>query len=237
MFRLRKTTQIKAPNSPLAPGSNQSLPTSQDGFTLIESLVALLVAALLLTGIAPMVALSVAARVQSKRVDVATQAARTYIDGLRAGVFDPPSDTSANFASSANNLGVTAPTSLPTGNGTCFNPKDPSVIDASDTKCDTTYSFVIQAFRDRSDLTASDAKTKGYCLGIRVYRRDAFVGMTPAYTEPTKTIFSASAGNKNYPLVVMRTEMVNQTTFTEYEKRYKDSTGTFTNATPCNPSP
>jgi len=237
MFRLRKHAQ-KVPNSPLAPGGERSLPTSQDaGFTLIESLVALLVAALLLTGIAPMVALSVAARVQSKRIDVATQAARTYIDGLRSGVFDPPSDNSANFASTAKNLGVTAPTSLPTGNGTCFNPKDPSVIDASDTKCDTTYSFVIQAFRDRSDITTSEAKTKGYCLGIRVYRRDAFVGMTPAYTEPTKTIFSASAGNKNYPLVVMRTEIVNQTAFSDYQKRYKDSTGTFTNATPCNPSP
>jgi prepilin-type N-terminal cleavage/methylation domain-containing protein len=230
MFRLRKHAQ-KVPNSPLAPGSNQSLLTSQDGFTLIESLVSLLVAALLLTGIAPMVALSVAARVQSKRIDVATQAARTYIDGLRAGVFDPPSDTSANFASSAKNLGVTAPTSLPTGNGTCFNPKDPSVIDASDTKCDTTYSFVIQAFRD-GDSDTTTAKTAGYCLGIRVYRRDAFVGMTPAYTEPTKSIFSASAGNKNYPLVVMRTEMVNRTAFSDYEKRYKDSSGT-TKTTPC----
>jgi len=185
-----------------------------------------------------MVALSVAARVQSKRIDVATQAARTYIDGLRSGVFAPPSIDTADFT--AADLGVPAPSlSALTDPGTCFNPKDPSVIYANDPsgKCDPTYSFVIQAFRDRSDLTASDAKTKGYCLGIRVYRRDAFVGMTPTATEPTKTIFSASAGNKNYPLVVMRTEMVNQTTFTDYQKRYKDSTGTFTNATPCNPSP
>ncbi len=233
MFRLRKHAQIKVPNSPLAPDSNQLLPTSQDGFTLIESLVALLVAALLLTGIAPMVALSVAARVQSKRIDVATQAARTYIDGLRSGVFAPPSNYNANFA--ATDLGVPAPSSLTvlTDPGTCFNPKDPSVIYANDPsgKCDPTYSFVIQAFRD-GDSDSTKAKTAGYCLGIRVYRRDAFVGMTPTATEPTKSIFSASAGNKNYPLVVMRTEMVNQTTFSDYEKRYKDSSGT-ARTTPC----
>lgn len=180
-----------------------------------------------------MVALSVAARVQSKRIDVATQAARTYIDGLRSGVFAPPSDSSANFASTANNLGVSAPSSLSalTDPGTCFNPKDPSVIYANDTKCDPTYSFVIQAFRD-GDSDSTKAKTAGYCLGIRVYRRDAFDGTAPTATEPTKSIFSASAGNKSYPLVVMRTEMVNQTTFSDYEKRYKDSSGT-ARTTPC----
>jgi len=234
MFRLRKHAQ-KVPNSPLVSGSKRSLPTSQDGFTLIESLVALLVAALLLTGIAPMVALSVAARVQSKRIDMATQAARTYIDGLRSGVFAPPDNYNANFA--ATDLGVPAPVSLAVlsnngnGNGTCFNPKDPNVVKATDLKCDSTYSFVIQSFRD-GDSDSTKAKTAGYCLGIRVYRRDAFDGTAPTATEPTKTIFSASAGNKNYPLVVMRTEMVNQTTFSDYEKRYKDSSGT-ARTTPC----
>lgn len=46
------------------------------GVTLLESLVAMLVVGILMTAIAPLIALSAAARVQARRVDQATQAAR-----------------------------------------------------------------------------------------------------------------------------------------------------------------
>lgn len=45
---------------------------------------AIVVVAILLTSIAPMVVLAVATRVQARRVELATQAAWTYIDGLTA---------------------------------------------------------------------------------------------------------------------------------------------------------
>ena len=58
------------------------------GFTLIESLIAAAVVAILIVSIAPMVALSTTARVNARRLDQATQAARSYIDAVRGGVID-----------------------------------------------------------------------------------------------------------------------------------------------------
>ncbi|MDJ0707226.1 MAG: hormogonium polysaccharide secretion pseudopilin HpsB [Leptolyngbyaceae cyanobacterium MO_188.B28] len=68
--------------------SNQ--PSDQQGFTIIESLVAILVVTILLVAISPVIVLSIGVRVQAKRVDSATQAARLYIDGVKSGEIDPP---------------------------------------------------------------------------------------------------------------------------------------------------
>ncbi|MBG1262336.1 prepilin-type N-terminal cleavage/methylation domain-containing protein [Nostoc commune] len=66
-------------------------PSGESGFTIIESLVALLVVAILLTAIAPVIVLATATRVQSRRVELATQAAKTFIDGIRTGAITAPS--------------------------------------------------------------------------------------------------------------------------------------------------
>jgi prepilin-type N-terminal cleavage/methylation domain-containing protein len=69
----------------------QNLPQSRDGgYTIIESLVAMIVVSVLMIAIAPVMAFSVATRVQARRVELATQAARTYIDALRTGAIKPP---------------------------------------------------------------------------------------------------------------------------------------------------
>lgn len=69
----------------------QIQPSGESGFTIIESLVALLVVAILLTAIAPVIVLATATRVQSRRVELATQAAKTFIDGIRTGAITAPS--------------------------------------------------------------------------------------------------------------------------------------------------
>jgi prepilin-type N-terminal cleavage/methylation domain-containing protein len=66
-------------------------PSGESGFTIIESLVALLVVAILLTAIAPVIVLATATRVQSRRVELATRAVKTYIDGVRTESITPPS--------------------------------------------------------------------------------------------------------------------------------------------------
>jgi len=48
------------------------------------------VVGILITSVAPMLALTTASRVQSRRVDQATQALRSYVDGVRAGVIPIP---------------------------------------------------------------------------------------------------------------------------------------------------
>ncbi|MEH2274182.1 MAG: hormogonium polysaccharide secretion pseudopilin HpsB [Nostoc sp.] len=66
-------------------------PSGESGFTIIESLVALLVVAILLTAIAPVIVLATATRVQSRRVELSTQAAKTFIDSIRTGAITAPS--------------------------------------------------------------------------------------------------------------------------------------------------
>lgn len=58
------------------------------GFSLLESLVAAAVVGILIVSIAPMVALSTSARINARRIDQATQAARSYVDAIRGGVID-----------------------------------------------------------------------------------------------------------------------------------------------------
>ncbi|MGB3655467.1 MAG: prepilin-type N-terminal cleavage/methylation domain-containing protein, partial [Rivularia sp. (in: cyanobacteria)] len=63
---------------------------NQAGFTIIESLVAVIVLGILMTAIAPTIVLSTATRVQSRRVELATLAAGAYIDGVVSGNIPAP---------------------------------------------------------------------------------------------------------------------------------------------------
>ena len=60
------------------------------GYTILEGLMAMLLVATTMSAIAPVVALSVGRRVQARRVELATQAARSYIDAVRQGDIEPP---------------------------------------------------------------------------------------------------------------------------------------------------
>lgn len=69
-----------------------SKPNSQSGFTIMESLLAIIVVAILLTAVAPLIVFSVGTRVQARRVDRATQGARSYIDAVRSGAIPAPAN-------------------------------------------------------------------------------------------------------------------------------------------------
>jgi len=72
--------------------NNPKLPSqsSQAGFTVIESLMALMVVSILMVALSPVIVLSVATRVQARRVELASRAAKTYVDGVRSGVIEAP---------------------------------------------------------------------------------------------------------------------------------------------------
>lgn len=72
------------------PKNHSFPPQSESGFTLIESLVAVVILTIMLVGIAPVIVLATATRIQARRVELATQAARFYIDGVRAGSLPAP---------------------------------------------------------------------------------------------------------------------------------------------------
>ena len=200
----------------LLPPPRQS---AQSGFTIVEALMALIIASILLIGLAPIVVLSVSSRVQARRIDLATQAARSYIDGLRAGVITPPIDnTTAQFNTPdlTPDIGVPPLPTPPSEPGTCLD-KNLNILDcASPSNPPFLY---IQAFRN-GEADPDEAVKRGYCVGVRVYRADAFNGGAPTETRPLKNMFTETSTTKNYPLVVMRAEILNQTNFDTYASRF-----------------
>jgi type II secretory pathway pseudopilin PulG len=68
--------------------------SSDSGFTVIESILGLLVAAILLAAISPVLVISTAIRVQSRRIEKATQVTNTFIDGVRTGSIKAPGEYS-----------------------------------------------------------------------------------------------------------------------------------------------
>ena len=56
----------------------------------MKGLVAMIMVAALMSAIGSVIALSVGIRIQARRVELATRAAKSYIDGLNSGVISPP---------------------------------------------------------------------------------------------------------------------------------------------------
>lgn len=201
--------------------------SSQAGFTLIESLLAIIVVTLLMVGLAPVIVLSTATRVQARRVERATEAAKTYIDGVRSGAITAPTTIvgtapTATTGSSSVLESAPVPTSL----------TDLYCVDLDETAgCspNSPNDFVVQGFRTAT--TSANAKD-GYRLGVRVYRADAFndTGALKKNTQTqkvTQATYTGGLGDRKAPLVEMTTEIATKdTTFGDLCKRLRNSSNT-----------
>ncbi|MBN3950915.1 MAG: type II secretion system protein [Nostoc sp. NMS7] len=209
-----------------------SQPSDESGFTIIESLVAIIVVAILLAAIAPTIVIATATRVQSKRVELATQAVRTFIDGVKTGAVAIPEPT--NFTTTTNativlpastnatrsladNLlttGATGNMPVPTASTSlyCVTKDANNNLTISPPNCTSTL-FYIQAVKIiGTGSTPIDSTTglpiDGYGLGIRVYRSD--IDFTNAKASNSsqnnrQNTFTGTLGNSQFPLVEMTT--------------------------------
>jgi len=174
----------------------QNVSKSRDGgYTIIESLVAMIVVSVLMIAIAPVMAFSVATRVQARRVELATQAARTYIDALRTGALKPNDPTNPGFPVAGN------PTAPPTDSNSLY------CVDLDETdKCPniSKKGFYVQGVRPQNaGTTPTDT---GYDLTVRVYRADAF--SSPGTMKITQqSVANSALGDPKAPLVEMQTEI------------------------------
>jgi prepilin-type N-terminal cleavage/methylation domain-containing protein len=219
---------IQNPKSKIQNGIGQS------GFTLIECLIAMVIVSILMTAIAPIFTLSVSNRVQARRVEMATQAARAYITGIESGTIEPPKHTvQLNEVDNENNFiaqrvifaGVAPPVAtrdlscLATtgGNSYCWNTLTSSLycidLDSDGCSSNSAKDLVIQAFR--SVTPSSTDADKGYLIGVRVYRADAFSDDTPlvksdSENKRTQMAFSRGFGDQKAPLMEMTTEIVKE---------------------------
>jgi len=176
---------------------HQNLSQSRDGgYTIIESLVAMIVVSVLMIAIAPVMAFSVATRVQARRVELATQAARTYIDALRTGAIKPNDPTINGFPIQA--AAAPSPTN-PQGqkNLYCVNFDETAA-------CNSSKDFFVQgSWQNQANPT--DPTTTGYELTVRVYRADGFTGAP--MTTVQQSVANSALGNPQAPVVVMQTEI------------------------------
>ena len=189
----------------------QNLSQSRDGgYTIIESLVAMIVVSVLMVAIAPVMAFSVATRVQARRVELATQAARSYIDALRTGAIQYGKDGFPIAAT--NNLASTKPPTKAVIETYCVD--NGGTCDTTSLDKDFRKAFRVQGAWLNKDVTASppDPTSKGYQLLVRVYRADSFATDAPPLKNPDpdrprQSIVGAGLGDRSVPVVEMSTEI------------------------------
>jgi len=203
----------------LKPPNHPPSASSQSGFTIIESLIAIIVVSILMIGLSPVIVLSVATRVQARRVELATQAARDYVDGVRSGAIDPPEDVinvDQDSLSTAAAPGTTLPT-CGTAGEYCQNDTTASLycVDQDESggcENNSAKDMIVQAFRsvyeDGNGDVVNDSE-KGYLLGIRVYRADGF--QNDGNLETGQTQLASTSGlrvsDRKDPLFKLTTEI------------------------------
>ncbi|EGK90588.1 prepilin-type cleavage/methylation domain-containing protein [Microcoleus vaginatus PCC 9802] len=184
----------------------QNLSQSRDGgYTIIESLVAMIVVSVLMIAIAPVMAFSVATRVQARRTELATQAARTYINALRTGAIKPGVPGFPIPAPAGDLGGAAVPTVADTycvdlDGDMAGGPCAPS----------STKDFRVQGAWLNKDATGSDLTSKGYQLLVRVYRADSFDGTVTLKAPKNATkqsVVGSGLGDRTMPVVEMSTEI------------------------------
>jgi prepilin-type N-terminal cleavage/methylation domain-containing protein len=181
-------------------------PARRSGFTLIESLVAIIIVAIVVIGIIPPIFYATATRVQNRRAEQAAQLAQSEIDKVRAaveqhasytanGVQDLPPFIGADIHVATN---VAAPTLSPTGpyaklrsvNGSCQNDDGKALTSVSqyiavdtDGGDNCKPEFFVQIFRSNDIVQAGalpGTPPDGFFMGVRVYA--AVAANTPLAT-------------------------------------------------------
>lgn len=214
---------------------DQKSPSTDDcGFTIIESLIGIAIVAILLASISPVLVLSTAIRVQSKRIEKAAQVANTFIDGVRTQSIPAPekiipltaaSSTAARTLSD-NLITLTkmpAPTQISFTSNTDRDlylfEKDGTICLVGSTGCSRDTSspfdeFYIQAARIQ--VGTGTAITNGYRLAMRIYRADVEVNKNVlASSSSVKTVESPvtqGLGNKQAPLIERTVDIASSTT-------------------------
>ncbi|QNP30274.1 hormogonium polysaccharide secretion pseudopilin HpsB [Cylindrospermopsis curvispora] len=188
-----------------------------DGFSILESLVAILTLSLLLMVITPIWIMSTAIRMQSRRVEMAAQAATSFVNGVKTGSIvtpqviseiTPSQQASRNISTSPQDYLITssempAPTSA---NGLyCYNQN--GIIGFTECQNNSNNLFYIQA-----GTIATSSKNESYLLSIRVFRADIDFTQQIPINKSTPSSITHNLGDKQVPLIQMTTEITNNKT-------------------------
>ncbi|MDF5717728.1 MAG: hypothetical protein PUP93_28640 [Rhizonema sp. NSF051] len=179
---------------------------SEQGFTIIESLMAIIVITVLVVSITPPIFLAVGTRVQNQKAEQAMQLAQLQVDQVRVLVergnytndqLPPDGGTGSPDA-------VLAPTSFTT---TCTTPASSNACPV-DINGDGKPEFYVQTFRTRAINSGTPAQAVAFQMGVRVYSALA-QGQSGLQTTQASLKFTTEQGNqRQFPLAVMYTPIV-----------------------------
>lgn len=173
-------------NPKLSPKFSRS---RESGYTLLESIMAMVVVSILMVGISPVLGFAFATRVQARRIELASRAANSYISAVRA---DPTNTNLVRFNPSDSNAGPTSPDDLfcvdNDGSGGCNSPTDMMVQGIGINEC-------------------SNELEDGYKLIVRVYRADAFAQSEGPRGSGHVASSRVGLADPRDPLVEVRTEI------------------------------
>ena len=190
---------------------NQRSP-SQEGYTILEGLMAVVVVSVMLLAIGPVIAFSVGTRVQAKRVELATQAGKSYIDWVKAAPDAnaikerAPKQTAITTAPATGDL--TSDCTSKDGYCTTTDKKLYCVNLDETAGCQTNspVDMVVQPIIIIPDATKPE---KGYGMQVRVYRANSFApGVTLQSPTKSDSLTTNALGNRGLPLVMMKTEVL-----------------------------
>ncbi|MBE9201550.1 MULTISPECIES: hormogonium polysaccharide secretion pseudopilin HpsB [unclassified Nodularia (in: cyanobacteria)] len=200
--------------------------SSDSGFTIIESVLGVVVVAILLASVSPLLVFSTATRVQSRRAEKATQVVNTLITALRTSSIKAPGEfnaankilleaaTAAEPRNLADNLISLAQMPVPANASNLYLvKKDESICHTSQTGCTSQSKFEEYYIQARQLIVTGSAANDGYRLAVRVYRGDV------DFTKPllasdvsiqkTASVVTAGVGNRQAPLIERTVDIAN----------------------------
>lgn len=185
----------------------------EEGYTILEAIIAIFVVTFLLSAMGPVVAFSVGTRVQAKRVELATQAARSYIDAVKADPTNPVKANPPREPKTTLTLSTTPvnEVNVPAG----ADPEQELYCVNFDEEAGCQVGSLVDMYVQGSAChpTSTEAKD-GYVLGVRVYRANSFDPSNVAGIKPldngkvdSDSITTNALGDRSLPLIQMSTEI------------------------------
>lgn len=182
--------------------------SGENGLTLIECLVAIVVIAATIGMIAPITVMAVATRVQNQRAEQAALIAQSELDRIRLTVERGGNYTLDDVPSTSGAIrDVPAPENVNAANAlTTFDATRPIDIDN-----DGDNDYAVQTFRTEGDVDASTGQPIAFELGVRVYRADAVEKYTASElsTDQASLLLTSGEGQASIrPLAVLYSTIV-----------------------------
>ncbi|VXD25478.1 conserved hypothetical protein [Planktothrix serta PCC 8927] len=198
--------------------------SSEAGYTILEGVMAIVVASVMLALVGPVIAFSVGTRVQAKRVELSAQAGKSYIDAVKSGVIEAPTPTDTLLQ----DVAVPATGALTCIAGQLCTDPDPTSLDyqlycvdfdgSGTCTTNSVTDMIVQGAAYHP--TATDPKL-GYSLGVRIYRANSFAaGITLNTPIKSDSLVTNALGDRTLPLAQMTTEVSPEgTSFNDLKNR------------------